>query len=59
MSAQSPKKKLTLKKETLRTLETVEPSLLEGVVGGAGLGLENAVTLTATHDSNRLTLKTR
>ncbi|WP_141325915.1 hypothetical protein [Myxococcus sp. AB025B] len=59
MSAQSPKKKLTLKKATLRTLETVAPSLLEGVVGGAGLGLENAVTLTATHDPSRLTLKTR
>ncbi|AKF84981.1 hypothetical protein SAMN05443572_1011381 [Myxococcus fulvus] len=59
MSAQSLKKKLTLKKETLRTLETVEPSLLEGVVGGAGLGFDNAITLTATQDPNRLTLKTR
>ncbi|MCY0998054.1 hypothetical protein OWM54_13045 [Myxococcus sp. MISCRS1] len=59
MSAQSPKKKLTLKKETLSTLETVEPSLLEGVVCGAGLGFDNAITLTVTQDSNRLTLKTR
>jgi|GEM_PF-5002139 len=44
-----PSKKLTLKKETLRTLESAELPQLEGVMGGVSLAIDiidNAPTKT-------------